>query len=96
VSHDVDTDLIDLDISDEDLAALALAADPNQPVADNAVPLRSMHPAGVPLLPDWYMPMSPSRARSDWRAAVAVAIAIGLVLINAFAICVTYGFPEIP
>ena len=42
------------------------------------------------------MPAAASSARGDWRAMVAVAIAVGLVLINAFAICVTYGFPEIP
>ena len=55
-----------------------------------------MQAEGDPLLPSWYMPVSASRARRDWRAVVAVAIAVGLVLINAFAICVTYGFPEIP
>ncbi|HEY0520508.1 MAG TPA: hypothetical protein VGC84_13520 [Ilumatobacteraceae bacterium] len=96
-----DTDVMDLDadfhISDEDLTALALAADPDVVLDDDAVPLNSLRADGQPmLLPEWYMPVSASRARSDWRAVVAIAIAVGLVLINAFAICVTYGFPEIP
>ena len=93
---DVDTDISDLDITDEELAELAMAADPNASVDGDAVPFHSMQAEGVPLLPEWYMPAAPSRSRSDWRAAVAVAIAVGLVLINAFAICVTNGFPEIP
>ena len=101
MSNDVDNDISepDLDefeISDEELTALALAADPDAPIADGAVPVRSLQAEGDPLLPSWYMPVSASRARKDWRAVVAVAIAVGLVLINAFAICVTYGFPEIP
>jgi hypothetical protein len=100
MADDVVDDVLDLDadfrISDEELTALALAADPNAELDDDAVPLHSLRAEGTPLLPEWSMPVSASRARSDWRAAVAVAIAVGLVLINAFAICVTYGFPEIP
>jgi len=92
MSDDVD----DFVISDEELTALALAAEPGSPFADDAVAWRSLDSDGEPLLPDWFMPAAVGRARSDWRAMVAVAIALGLVLINAFAICVTYGFPEIP
>jgi hypothetical protein len=101
VSNDVESDISELDldefeISDEELTALALAADPDAPIGDDAVPVSSLQADGDPLLPSWYMPVSASRARKDWRAVVAIAIAVGLVLINAFAICVTYGFPEIP
>lgn len=92
---DVDTDISDLDITDEELAELALAADPNVPLDDDAVPFNSMQPEGAALLPQWYMPVDASRVRSDWRAVVALAIALGLVLCNAFAFCVTNGFPEI-
>ena len=92
----VDTDISDLDISDEELAALALAADPDEPIEDDAVPMRSLDSEGEPVLPEWYMPVAHGRARSDWRAAMAVAFAVGLVLINAFAICVTYGSPTMP
>ena len=88
-------DDVDLDISDEELTALALAADPDWPVADDAVPFRSLGGESVPLLPEWYMPVSPGRARKDWRSRVAISIAVGMVLINAFGICVTNGFPQI-
>ncbi len=93
---DVDTDTIDLDISDAELAELAMAADPDVSVQDDAVPLRSLGADDSTLLPEWYMPVVQRRASSDWRAAVAVSISVGLVLINAFAICVTYGFPTMP
>jgi hypothetical protein len=96
VLDDVDTDISDLDLSDEELAELAMAADPHVQVEDDAVPLRSLGADDSTLLPDWYMPVVQRRASSDWRAAVAVAIAVGLVLINAFAICVTYGSPSMP
>jgi len=92
MSDDVD----DFEITDEELTALALAADPGSPLADDAVAWRPNGTDDDPILPDWYMPAAASSARGDWRAMVAVAIAVGLVLINAFAICVTYGFPEIP
>ncbi len=93
---DVDTDISDLDISDAELAELAMAADPDVLVEEDAVPLRSLGADDSSLLPEWYMPVVQRRASSDWRAAVAVSIAVGLVLINAFAICVTYGFPTMP
>ena len=96
MSNDVDTDISDLDLSDEELAELAMSANPDAPVEDDAVPLRSLGADDSTLLPDWYMPVVQRRASSDWRAAVAVAIAVGLVLINAFAICVTYGVPSMP
>ncbi len=96
VLDDVDTDISDLDLSDAELAELAMAADPDVQVEDDAVPLRSLGADDSTLLPEWYMPVVQRRASSDWRAAVAVSIAVGLVLINAFAICVTYGSPSMP
>jgi hypothetical protein len=64
-------------------------------VADGAVPFRSLGGESIQLLPEWYMPVSPGRARKDWRSRVAISIAVGMVLINAFGICVTNGFPQI-
>jgi hypothetical protein len=96
VLDDVDTDINDLEISDEELTALALAADPNLSLADDdAVPFRSLHADGEPLLPQWYMPVSASRARRDWRSRVSISLAVGLVFISSFGICVTNGFPQI-
>ena len=42
------------DVTDEELAAEALAADPDLVVPDDAVPFGGSDSAG--LLPDWYMP----------------------------------------
>jgi hypothetical protein len=88
-------DDVDLEISEEELTALALAADPDLALGDDAMPFRSLQAEGTPLLPDWYMPVSASRARRDWRSRVAISIAVGLVFINAFGICVTNGFWQI-
>jgi hypothetical protein len=96
MSDAVDTDISDLDISDEELAELALAADPDAPVDDDAVPFNSRNESDAALLPSWYMPVDAPRVRSDWRGYVALGIAVGLVLCNAFAICVTNGIPSIP
>ena len=86
VSNDVETDISELDlsefeISDEELTALALSADPDAPIADDAVPVRSLQAEGDPLLPLWYMPGvggGPKGLAGRGRHAV-----VGLVLINA-------------
>ena len=96
----VGTDIDDVgqhfDISDEELTALALAADPDAPIGDHAVPLRSIDAEADSLLPAWYMPASAGRVRRDWRSRVAISMAVGIVLINACGLCITNGFPEIP
>ena len=94
--NDVDTDISELDITDEELAELALAADPDAPLDEDAVPFHPMLAGETALLPEWYMPVDASRVRSDWHGIVAIGIAVGLVLCNAFAICVTNGIPSIP
>ncbi len=79
-------------ISDEELTALALAADPDPVLADDAVPFVSGdQPAG--LLPEWYMP-APSPRRSRPRTVVLAGVAIALFVINVGGVCVTYGFPD--
>lgn len=80
-------------ISDEELAELALAADPDAPVPDDAVPFGDQDPASFPLLPGWYMP-APGIQRSRRRAAVMLTLAVSLLLTNVAGFCVTYGFPE--
>jgi hypothetical protein len=100
VLDDVDTDVTDretddFEITDEELAALALAADPDDPFADDAVPLQSLLADGEALLPQWYMPVAASRARRDWRSRVSISLAVGLVFISSFGICVTNGWPQI-
>jgi len=55
----------DIEISDEELTLLAMAADPDAELGADAVPLRPE--GGFPeLLPSWYMPVpacDPSRRR---------------------------------
>jgi hypothetical protein len=84
------------EITDEELAELALAADPDEPIGDDAVPMRQIDAEGESLLPAWYMPASAGRVRRDWRSRVAISMAVGIVLINACGLCITNGFPEIP
>lgn len=79
---------------DEELAALALAADPDAPVAPDAVPLHElMGGASDDLLPGWYMPppMSRSRLLQGWRRRIVLLIVASFVLINAYGLCSTYG-----
>jgi hypothetical protein len=82
-------------ISDEELAAEALAADPDQMVPDDAVPLWVALADGdePALLPDWYMPApgAGTTARPGWRRRVGVGLVVSFVLINAAGLCSTYG-----
>lgn len=81
-------------ISDEELTALALAADPDAEVDADAVPFdpggdgESYHP-----LPAWYMPVpqGPPRPLRGWRRAVGLVVVGSFVLINAYGLCSTYG-----
>jgi len=76
------------DLSDDELTAQALAADPELAVDDDLPP---WSPTATGLMPDWYMPASLPRHRGGWRACVAIAVIVGLVAINAAGLCITYG-----
>jgi hypothetical protein len=80
-------------IADDRLTALALAADPDQPVDPDALPISFSTAAPSGLLPEWYMPISTGRERA--RRVMLGALVLILVVINAAGLCVTYGFPEI-
>jgi hypothetical protein len=82
-------------ISDEDLEAMALAADPDVVLDDDAVPFVIDGLAGADLLPGWYMPVPQSTKRTPARMIGAATIIGALVLVNAAGLCVTYGLPEI-
>jgi hypothetical protein len=80
-------------ILDEELTALALAADPDAPIPDDAEPwTNGAGPAG--LLPAWYMPPAVRTARRGRRVVVAVVVGT-LLLVSGAGLCVTSGFPEI-
>jgi hypothetical protein len=80
-------------VDDDELAELAMAADPDVEVGDDAVPL--VDSSGTPLgaLPGWYMPpaMARSRLLTGWRRRVVLWVVASFILINAYGLCSTYG-----
>ena len=99
LGNDGGTDLLE-PITDEELTALALAADPDQQIDDDAVPLTAFHGEFGDILPDWYMPapasISSSPGRRRRNAVVASVVIFSLLFINALGLCITYGRLEIP
>jgi hypothetical protein len=81
--------MVEDEVSDEELAALALAADPDLPVPHDAVPFRTRDVDE--LLPDWYMPVPTGGARPGWRRRIAITAVSSILLVNAAGLCVTYG-----
>jgi hypothetical protein len=83
-----------VEITDEELTALALAADPDIPIDPDAAPFGGSFADGT-LLPEWYMP-GPAPFRRTRPRTMAVALIVGsLIAVNAAGLCVTYGLPEI-
>ena len=82
-------------VSDEELAAEALAADPEVALGDDAVPFGD-DDAGFALLPAWYMPAG-GRSRHTRVTAMIILLIVGsLLLAEAFGLCLTSGRIEIP
>jgi hypothetical protein len=81
-------------ISDEELTALALAADPDEPLAADAVPLADYLAHVFDPLPGWYMAPVMARHSGRRRQMVILAVIGAFLLIEAFGLCSTYGqFP---
>jgi hypothetical protein len=85
-------DVQDLGITDEELTELALAADPDAPLPEDAVPIgvhmSQFAPAPLPL---WYMPAVVRSSGGRWRLPVVVAVVSAFFLIDALGLCNTYG-----
>lgn len=84
-------------ITEDELAALALTADPDQEVGEDAVSLWDVAPEDSEnLLPSWYMPSPMARTRllHGWRRSVVLLLIASFVLINAAGLCVTYGWVQ--
>ena len=81
-------------LTDDELTALALAADPDLAVDDDAVNLWDL--TGTPprrALPEWYMPaaMGGTVPHPGWRRRAALVIIAAFLTINAYGLCNTYG-----
>ena len=81
-------------MTDDELTALALAADPDTEVEDDAVSLWAATEMGPDdLLPAWYMPApAGSRLLHGWRRSVVLVVIASFLLINAYGLCSTYGW----
>lgn len=81
-------------LTDDDLCALALAADPDAPLDDDAVSLAEViEPGTVRLLPEWYMPapMGGAPLLRGWRRRVVLLVITAFLVITAYGLCNTYG-----
>jgi hypothetical protein len=85
--------------TDDELTALALAADPDAEVDDDArstwdvLGLGGSH-GGQRTLPEWYMPSALAGARPQrqaWHRWVALSVIVSFLLIDALGLCITYG-----
>lgn len=86
---------VDERFTDEELTALALAADADAPVAEGAIPLWDVIDSGAAPspLPGWYMPAPMGRTHlvTGWPRRAALLVIIAFVAVNAAGLCSTYG-----
>lgn len=80
-----------LEWTDEELTALALAADPDAPLDPDAVALPLYPDPGPNSLPAAYMPPAMSGVGRGWRVPIAVVIILAFLAIDAVGLCITYG-----
>lgn len=78
-------------LSDEELTALALAADPSAPLDADAVPWYGSRDS-TNLLPEWYMPRPIATGRGRGNRFVVISVVTTLLVICAMGLCVTSGF----
>jgi hypothetical protein len=83
------------DISDEELTALALAADPDAPLDADARPWYFGYGFAVNPLPDWYMPRPMAGRRGRGTTIVVTSVVVGMVIVCAFGLCITSGFLQL-
>lgn len=78
-------------LTDAELTALALAADPDAPIDDEAVPI-GIHLAQLgAALPLWYMPPAVRQGGRRWKVPVVIAVVSAFLLIDLMGLCNTYG-----
>jgi hypothetical protein len=87
----IDGDTNEEPLTDAELTALALAADPAAPLGDDAVPI-SLHLAQFgAALPLWYMPPAIARGGRRWKVPIVIAVVSAFLLIEGLGLCNTYG-----
>ena len=80
--------------SDEELTQLALAADPDAEIPNDAVPLSELFGDDTDsLLPSWYMPAVARHAVRGrrWKRVVVILVILIFLAIDAYGLCNTYG-----
>jgi hypothetical protein len=84
--------MTDVVITDEELCAIALAAAPEPPVPDDAVPLWDLIGTDEPLVSSWYMPAPVGhRWPNGWRRNVVIFLVVVFLAIEALGLCSAYG-----
>jgi hypothetical protein len=78
--------------TDAELTSMALAADPDAPLGDDAIPL-AVHLAQFAgaTLPQWYMAPAMARSGRRWRTPVVGTIIVAFLLIEVLGLCNTFG-----
>ncbi len=84
-------ELRDRGFSDAELEALALAADPSEALAADAVPLDLSPRGALEFLPGWYMPPVVRSTSRRWHRWAIVAVIVAFLAIDAFGLCATFG-----
>jgi hypothetical protein len=79
-------------LTDAELTELAMAADPDAVLDDDAVPVH-IHLAQFAgaALPSWYMAPAMAGPGRRWRTPVVLAIVAAFLLIEALGLCNTFG-----
>ena len=78
--------------TDEELTALAMAAEPTLSLDDDAVAWDGGVSRTPSLLPNWYMPTPSYYVRGRGTRFVVVTLIVGFLVIDAFGLCITSGF----
>ncbi len=81
-------------VADDELSALAVAADPDAAVDDDAVCLWDLTgDAPIGWLPEWYMPspIGGTRLLRGWRRRTVFLVIASFLVITALGLCNSYG-----